>query len=76
MPTYEYRCQTCSRSYEVFYKRLELAFAVHTCWECGNQCSRVIGAGSPPIFKGEGFHCTDYRSDSYMKGAKGESETS
>ena len=31
---------------------------------------RVIGAGAGIIFKGSGFYCTDYRSDSYRKSAE------
>ncbi|KKM40526.1 hypothetical protein LCGC14_1563770 [marine sediment metagenome] len=38
------------------------------CPECKNlKLNRLIGAGSGIIFKGSGFHQTDYRSDSYKK---------
>jgi hypothetical protein len=31
---------------------------------------RLIGPGAAIVFKGSGFHQTDYRSESYKKGAK------
>ena len=41
------------------------------CPECGKQSAvRVIGPGAGIIFKGTGFYQTDYRSDSYKKGAE------
>ncbi|MEI6037004.1 MAG: hypothetical protein WCQ91_03645, partial [Planctomycetota bacterium] len=33
---------------------------------------RLIGAGGAIMFKGSGFYKTDYRSDSYKKGAAAE----
>jgi predicted nucleic acid-binding Zn ribbon protein len=40
------------------------------CPECGKLAlKRLIGTGSCVIFKGGGFYETDYRSDSYKKGA-------
>jgi predicted nucleic acid-binding Zn ribbon protein len=43
------------------------------CPECGKLAlKRLIGTGSAVIFKGGGFHETDYRSDSYKKGAEAE----
>jgi predicted nucleic acid-binding Zn ribbon protein len=41
------------------------------CPECGkDKLKRLIGTGAGIIFKGSGFFCTDYRSDSYRAGAK------
>ena len=37
---------------------------------------RLLGTGAGIIFKGSGFYITDYRSDSYKKGAKGDSAAS
>jgi len=39
---------------------------------CGGKVKRLLGTGSGVIFKGSGFYQTDYRSDSYKKGAKGD----
>ena len=37
--------------------------------ECGGKVTRLLGTGAGLIFKGSGFYETDYRSDSYKKGA-------
>ena len=37
------------------------------CIYCKGNVKRLIGAGAGIIFKGSGFYCTDYRSDSYKK---------
>jgi predicted nucleic acid-binding Zn ribbon protein len=34
---------------------------------------RLLGAGGAIVFKGSGFYKTDYRSDSYKKGAAADS---
>jgi len=47
-----------------------------TCPECSGQVKRLIGAGAGLLFKGSGFYLTDYRSDSYKKGARKESGSS
>jgi predicted nucleic acid-binding Zn ribbon protein len=35
---------------------------------------RLLGTGAGIIFRGSGFYETDYRSESYKKGAKAEKE--
>ena len=42
--------------------------------ECSGPVRRLLGTGAGIIFKGGGFYETDYRSDSYKKAAKSESE--
>jgi predicted nucleic acid-binding Zn ribbon protein len=43
------------------------------CPECGKlQLERLIGIGAAVMFKGSGFYETDYRSESYKKGAEAE----
>ena len=43
------------------------------CPECAkNTLERLIGTGAGVIFKGGGFYETDYRSESYKKGAEAE----
>ena len=59
MPTYDYRCRTCKLVHEVMH-------GIHqkprvSCPECGDPCSKMIGSGAGVIFKGPGFHETDYR---------------
>lgn len=41
------------------------------CPECKkNKLKRQFGTGAAIVFKGSGFYQTDYRSDSYKKGAQ------
>ncbi len=67
MPTYEYECKKCKRTFDVFQsitaKRLQ------KCPQCKGAVHRLIGRGAGIIFKGSGFYQTDYRSDNYKKGA-------
>jgi len=40
---------------------------------CGRlKLRRLIGPGAAIVFKGSGFYCTDYRSESYKRGAAAE----
>ena len=79
MPTYDYECNACGHTFELFqgindpHKR--------KCPECGKlRLKRLFGTGAAIVFKGSGFYETDYRSDSYKKGAeadkKAQSESS
>jgi len=71
MPTYEYECGACGKRFERFQSIT--AASVRTCPSCGKRkVRRLIGAGAGVIFKGSGFYQTDYRSDSYKKGAEKE----
>jgi putative FmdB family regulatory protein len=79
MPTYEYECTKCGAVTEVFQSITEapkrrLARSDHPACDCGAPVRRRIGAGAGIIFKGSGFYQTDYRSESYRKGAKAEKE--
>jgi len=69
MPTYDYVCGACSHTWELFQSIK--ASPVRKCPECGKmKAKRQIGTGAGVIFKGSGFYQTDYRSDSYKKGAE------
>ena len=75
MPTYDYRCNSCSHNWEEFQPIT--AKATRKCPECGKlKAERVIGPGAGILFKGSGFYITDYRSDSYKKAAKADSGAS
>ena len=51
------------------------AGALKKCPACGKlSLKRLIGTGGAVIFKGSGFYTTDYRSESYHKAAKAESD--
>ena len=71
MPTYEYKCSNCDHLMEVFQSIT--ASPKKKCPECGKlKLQRLIGTGAGLIFKGSGFYETDYRSESYKKGAESE----
>lgn len=73
MPTYEYECSGCDHSFEEFQSMKDKPLVV--CPQCKKRkLRRLISAGAGIIFKGSGFYETDYRSDSYKKGAAKEKE--
>jgi putative FmdB family regulatory protein len=68
MPTYDYVCEACNHEFELFQSIKDEA--KRKCPECGkNKLRRLIGPGAALVFKGSGFYKTDYRSESYKKGA-------
>jgi len=68
MPTYEYICEGCGAEIERFQSIT--AGALRKCPSCGkNKLKRLIGTG------GSGFYETDYRSESYKKGAESEKKS-
>lgn len=69
MPTYDYRCNNCEHEFELFQSMKD--GVKKKCPECGKLAlERLIGLGAGVIFKGSGFYETDYRSESYKKGAE------
>ena len=74
MPTYEYKCTKCNHQFEAVQKMTDNPLT--RCPECRCKIKRLIGAGAGVIFKGSGFYTTDYRSDSYKKGAESEKKSS
>ena len=60
MPTYEYECDSCGHCFERFQTMSDAP--VKTCPKCGRAVRRLIGRGAGVIFKGNGFHATDYGS--------------
>lgn len=82
MPTYEYECSKCKKTFEAFQSMKDEAFK--TCpkekcrmktWGKG-KVKRLLGAGAGLIFKGSGFYITDYRSEGYKSAAKSDSTKS
>ncbi len=59
MPTYEYECRECGHRFDKFQSMT--AAPLEACPNCGGRLKRLIGAGAGIIFKGSGFHATDYR---------------
>ena len=75
MPTYDYKCEACGHSFEVFHSIK--AKPIRKCPECKKlKVKRLIGTGGGIIFKGSGFYQTDYRSDSYRKAAANDKNNS
>ena len=69
MPTYDYECGGCGHGFEAFQGISEPH--LKKCPQCKKpKLQRLFGGGAGFLFKGSGFYTTDYRSDSYKKGAK------
>lgn len=68
MPTYEYECTRCKKTFEVFQSMSDEP--VKRCKFCKAKVKRLIGPGGGIIFKGSGFYKTDYRSSEYNKKKK------
>jgi putative FmdB family regulatory protein len=79
MPTYEYRCEKCTQTFEVFQSMKDEAYTVCPKKSCRletwgeGKVKRLFGTGAGLIFKGSGFYITDYRSANYKESAKKES---
>ena len=81
MPTYDYECSKCKKTFEAFQSMKDAAYT--TCpkdkcrmktWGKG-KVKRLLGAGAGLIFKGSGFYITDYRSEGYKSAAKSEASS-
>lgn len=71
MPTYDYECQACGTTVEIFHGINETPRP--KCPECGaRRLKRQIGSGAGFLFRGSGFYITDYRSEDYKRKAKAE----
>jgi len=69
MPTYDYRC-TQGHVFELFHSIKDESRK--RCPRCGAAARRVPSGGGGILFKGSGFHATDYRSSDYSRKAKAE----
>ena len=68
MPTYDYECDACGHTFEVFQGINEPV--KEKCPDCKKKkLRRLFGTGAAIVFKGSGFYQTDYRSESYKKAA-------
>ena len=69
MPTYDYECDACGHKFELFQSINDPV--KRKCPECRkSKLRRLFGTGGAVMFKGSGFYQTDYRSESYKKGAE------
>ena len=75
MPTYEYECEKCGNVFEEFQSIS--AEPLKKCKKegCDGAVHRLFSGGAGFLFKGSGFYITDYRSESYKKGAKSDTST-
>lgn len=78
MPTYEYFCEKCQKSFDAFqsmkddpYTECPEGLCQQDEWGKG-AVKRQLGTGAGLIFKGSGFYITDYRSENYKSAAKKE----
>ncbi len=73
MPTYEYECPKCRKTFEVFQSMKDEPLKTCPNKKCKGKVKRLIGTGAGLIFKGSGFYITDYRSEGYKQAAKKDS---
>jgi putative FmdB family regulatory protein len=75
MPTYDYECDACGHTFELFQSYS--APVEKKCPKCKKlKLRRLFGTGAAIVFKGSGFYQTDYRSDSYKKAAENDKPAS
>ena len=68
MPTYDYKCKKCKKIFELFQSMKDEP--IKKCKFCSGNVERLIGTGAGFIFKGDGFHATDYRKSEYKEKEK------
>ena len=69
MPTYEYLCNACGHRFDELQSFSDAP--LKKCPACKKKkLERLIGTGAAILFKGSGFHQTDYRSESYTSAAQ------
>jgi putative FmdB family regulatory protein len=69
MPIYEYRCSNCTHVFEVLH---EVGGHPGPCPNCGaTGTAHRVFTSVGLIFKGSGFHTTDYRKRSAGNGESG-----
>jgi putative FmdB family regulatory protein len=69
VPTYEYECSKCRRTFEIRQRISEPALTIHD--GCGGEVRRLLSP-APFILKGEGWYVTDYPSEARKKAKEAE----
>ena len=74
MPTYDYQCQACGHSWELFQSMNDNP--VKSCPKCKKRkAKRLLGVGAGLIVKGTGFYETDYKNKSGGEKKEGSSDS-
>lgn len=60
MPTYEYKCKTCGKEFEVMQRITEPALTDCPEEGCNGEVFRKISKNIGLVFNGSGFYLTDY----------------
>lgn len=68
MPIYEYKCDSCSKQFEIFQKFSDEPLS--QC-ECGGRLRKLI-SNTSFVLKGTGWYKTDYASPAPKKETEGE----
>ena len=74
MPTYDYYCEKCEKTFEIFQSMHDKKLKKCIDDECNGSVESLLCTGAGIIFKGSGFYETDYRSESYKAGEKADSD--
>jgi putative FmdB family regulatory protein len=69
VPTYEYQCGQCDRTFEV--RQRITAEPLKRCEQCGGPLRRLLSP-APFILKGEGWYVTDYPSQARKQALEAE----
>lgn len=71
MPLYRYRCDNCGHTFTVLES--VNGNSLRACERCGEPTARRVLSRVGVLYKGSGFHSTDYRRDGRRgNGAAGE----
>ena len=74
MPTYDYKCQACGHTWEMFQSMNDTP--TKSCPKCKKRkAKRLLGLGAGIIFKGTGFYETDYKTKSGSEKKEGSSDS-
>jgi putative FmdB family regulatory protein len=68
LPTYEYRCDSCAKNFDVVQSFQDDPLT--SCPTCGSPVRKVFG-NVGIVFKGSGFYKTDSRSGGSTNGSEG-----
>lgn len=67
MPTYGYQCTVCNHTFELFQRITDEP--IRECEKCKGEVRRLLYPVGI-VFKGPGFHVTDYRKPEKKDGVK------